>query len=58
MSESCCKKIFGSDIEAVIQATHDEEQYGDKRKVYYHHPCAGWHTSREKVHVNVPILKR
>jgi len=58
-SNNNCKKVrFLRYYDAIEQATFDEQQWGDKRKVYYCWNCKAFHTSREKVNGDVPLLER
>jgi len=56
--EICEKKRFRYWYDAMCQATYDEETYGDKRKVYFCWLCNKWHTSRERMKVDIGILER
>lgn len=59
MKENCSKKIFYHKMDAYIQATVDEKLFGDKRKVYWcWRSCNAWHTAREKVNGDAPLLER
>ena len=54
----CEKSRYRRYDAALEQAFMDERQYHDYRKVYYCWDCASWHTSRERVNTNVPLLER
>jgi hypothetical protein len=54
----CEKKRFKYYSHACEQAFNDEFAYEGKRKVYYCWDCASWHTSTERVKINVPLLER
>jgi len=55
---NCTKVRFTKWTHALARATFDEQLYRDKRKVYWHVECQAYHTSREKVKVDVPLLER
>ena len=55
---TCEKRRYKQWSQAAIQAFTDQIEYDDKRKVYYCYRCACWHTSRERVKVDVPLLER
>ena len=55
---SCSKMRFPKWSQAIAWATTDEQIHGDKRKVYWCRACEGYHTSRERVRVEVPLAER
>ena len=56
--QRCSKLQFRKWSHALAQATLDEQLYGDKRKAYFCMECEAYHTSRERVKLDVSLLYR
>ena len=57
--EGTCEKIrYNCYSAAAERAFADERYFGDKRKVYYCWRCVAFHTARERMKGDVPLLER